>query len=115
MKRAAEGAFAAAFVPAGDTGLTEPSAPPTGARLSVSEIWLPELKPVETDQSGRCQERGKQASNSKHGKLATARNQIQCRVAAAARGKRKHKPAATTRTTRLLSHASRNGAVKAAC
>jgi hypothetical protein len=81
----------------------------------VSETWLPELNPVETDQSGWCQERGRQASNSKQGKLTTARNQIQCRVAAAARGKRKHKPAATAKTTRLLSQASRNGAVKAAC
>jgi hypothetical protein len=70
---------------------------------------------VETDHSGLCQERGRQASNSKHGRLATAKNQIQCRVAAAARGKRKHKPAATARTIKLLSQASRNGAVKAAC
>ncbi len=66
-----------AAVLAGEAGRTEFPGPPTGARLSVSEIWLPELMPVETDQSGLCQVWGSQASNSKHGRLAIARNQTQ--------------------------------------
>src|ERR1035441_9812507 len=85
---------AAARVPAVETGVMEDPAPPPDARLSVSEIWLPELMSVETDQSGLCQECGTQASNSKQGRLATARNQIQWRVAAAARGKSQNTTAA---------------------
>jgi hypothetical protein len=81
----------------------------------VSENSLPELTSVETDQSGLCQEFGRQESNSKQGTLATARNQIQWRVAAVARGKTPHKPAATARMARLLGQASKNGAVSAAC
>jgi hypothetical protein len=105
---------AGAAVLASEARMTEFPGPPTGARLSVSEIWLPELMPVETDQSGLCQVCGSQASNSKHGRLATARNQTQWRVAAAARGRRRHKLAATASTTTLLSPASNNGAVNAA-
>jgi hypothetical protein len=106
---------AAATVPAGGTGAMEFTAPRAGARFSVSENSLPELTPVETDQSGLCQECGRQASNSKQGTLATARNQIQWRVAAAARGRSKHKPAATARMATLLGQASKNGAVSVAC
>src|ERR1035437_3833188 len=51
----------AATVPAGEMGVTEFPAPSAGARLSVSENWLPELISVETDQSGLCQERGKRS------------------------------------------------------
>jgi hypothetical protein len=105
----------AAAASTGEAGVMECPVPPPGARLSVSEIWLPELMSLETDQSGLCQDCGRHESNSKHGKLATARNQTQWRVAAAARGKSRHKPAATARTTRLLSQASKNGAVNAAC
>src|ERR1035441_847404 len=106
---------AAAMVPAVETGVTKYPGPPPDARLSVSEIWLPELKSVETAQSGWCQECGRQASNSKQGRLATARNQIRWRVAAAARGKSQHKPAATVSTATLLSQASKSVAVPAAC
>src|ERR1035438_5446209 len=106
---------AAATVPAVEAGVMEDPAPAPDARLSVSEIWLPELKSVETDQSGLCQDCGRQASNSKQGRLATARNQIQWRVAAAARGKSQHKPAGTVSTATLLSQASKSVAVPAAC
>jgi hypothetical protein len=58
---------------------------------------------------------GSQASNSKHGRLATARNQTRWRVAAAARGRTRHKPPATATTATLLSQVSSNGAVNAEC
>ena len=85
-----------------------------GARSSASKNWLPESNPVETDHSGRCQVCGTKDNSVKHGKLASARNQIQCRVAAAARRQQRHKPPATASTTRLLIHASKNSAVNAA-
>jgi hypothetical protein len=88
-------------------------AAPLGLRFRTSVTWLPELKPVETDHNGRCQECGAQARSSRHGKLANARKQIQCLVAAAARRSRRHMPPATARTATLLSQASKNSAVNA--
>lgn len=103
------------FVLAGATGTAVLATSPRGATLSVSENSLPELKPVETDQSGLCHERGTPASSSRHGKLAIATSQTQCRVAAAARRSSQHKPPATASTARLLSHASKNKVVNAEC
>src|SRR5208282_3914099 len=44
----------------------------SGARLSTSENWLPELNPVETVQSGRCQACGIACSSSKQGRVVMA-------------------------------------------
>jgi hypothetical protein len=82
---------------------------------SANENWLPASIPVETDHSGRCQACGTAESTSKQGRLANARNQIQCRVAAAARRNTKQMPPATDSRARLLIHASKNSAINAAC
>jgi hypothetical protein len=94
--RFAELALAA---PARADDLRSPPLAPKG-KLSDSETWFPELKPVDTDQSGLNPGCGKVRHNS-NGKLASPRNQMRCFVAAAARFQKKQHMPAAARTTKL--------------
>ena len=83
-----------------------------GGASRASENWLPELKPLETDQGVLCHEGITEDTHGSTGKPATARNQIKWRVAAEARRQHRHTPAAAARTTTLLSIASRNSGAR---
>src|SRR6476659_140795 len=95
-------ASAEAFGKAG-SGLLMAVADLTGASSNDNEIWLPEVIPLETDQSGRCDEGNRDERNGSKGRLISAKNQIRCRVAAAARRQTRHNPPAKASTTKLFS------------
>src|SRR5215469_9036260 len=81
-----------------------------GVSSSESDIWLPETNSLETDQNWWCAVGRTCGSKGSNGKLASARNQMRWRVAAAARRHTRQTPPANPRTTKLFSSASNQAA-----